>query len=84
MPLPPEQKLAGQLCSVRFTMTPNGIAAERKDEVVKRLGRSPDRADAVVMAGHGVVSRQHRRLAAPDVGAARFGRASAVPGDLGA
>ena len=61
--LPQDQKLAGQLCAVRFTMTPNGIAAERKDEVVKRLGRSPDKADAVVMAWYrGSVGDWQRRL----------------------
>ena len=48
--LPPDQKLAAQLCSVHFTMTPNGIAAEDKIAVIKRLGRSPDKADAVIMA----------------------------------
>ena len=47
--LPVDQKLGGQLTAVRFEMTPNGIKAERKEDVVKRLGRSPDRADAVVM-----------------------------------
>jgi hypothetical protein len=46
---PPDQKLAALLCGVHFTMTPNGIAAEDKISVVKRLGRSPDRADAVAM-----------------------------------
>ena len=61
--MPPDQKLAGQLCAVRFTMTPNGIAAERKDEVVKRLGRSPDKADAVVMAWYrGSVGDWQRRM----------------------
>jgi len=53
---PPDQKLAAQLCSVHFQMTPNGIAAEDKIAVVKRLGRSPDKADAVVMAWYRGVS----------------------------
>ncbi len=59
--LPPDQKLAGQLCSVRFTMTPNGIAAENKVHVVKRLGRSPDRADAVVMSWYRGTVGGHQR-----------------------
>ena len=46
--LPPDQKLAAQLCSVRFQMTPNGIAAEDKIAVIKRLGRSPDKADNMI------------------------------------
>ena len=42
------------LASTKFnTTTMTGrlvIAAERKEDVVSRLGRSPDRGDAVVMA----------------------------------
>ena len=61
--LPPDQKLAGQLCAARFSMTPNGIAAETKVDVVKRLGRSPDMADAVVMAWYrGVTGGWQRRM----------------------
>lgn len=42
--------LEGQLSSVKFKYTGNGkIQAESKDEIKKRLGRSPDRADAFVM-----------------------------------
>ena len=42
--LPNDAKLAAQLCSVRFQMTAQGIQAEDKVAVVKRLGRSPDKA----------------------------------------
>ncbi len=59
--LPPDQKLAAQLCSVRFQMTPNGIAAEDKISVVKRLRRSPDKADAVVMAWYKGVTGGYQR-----------------------
>lgn len=42
--------LNGQLSSVKFHYTGNGkIQVESKDDVKKRLGRSPDRADAFVM-----------------------------------
>lgn len=42
--------LNGQLSSVKFKYTGNGkIQAEAKEDVKKRLGRSPDRADAFVM-----------------------------------
>ena len=44
-------------------MTPNGIAAEMKDEVVKRLGRSPDKADAVVISWYrGSTGNWQRRM----------------------
>jgi hypothetical protein len=42
--------LSGQLSSTKFKYTGNGkIQAEGKDDIKKRLGRSPDRADAFVM-----------------------------------
>jgi hypothetical protein len=42
--------LNGQLSSTKFHYTGNGkIQAEGKDDIKKRLGRSPDRADAFVM-----------------------------------
>ena len=61
--LPNDAKLAAQLCSVRFSMTAQGIAAEDKISVVKRLGRSPDKADALVMSWYkGVTGGYQRRL----------------------
>jgi hypothetical protein len=42
--------LNGQLSCTKFRYTGNGkIQAESKDDIKKRLGRSPDRADAFVM-----------------------------------
>ncbi len=52
--LPPDTSLLADLASTKFTTgTVSGklvIQAERKEDVVARLGRSPDRGDAVVMA----------------------------------
>lgn len=48
--LPRDQALMSDLVSLRYEMTPRGIKAETKEDVIKRLGRSPDRGDAVVMA----------------------------------
>ncbi len=59
--LPPDQKLAAQLCSVRFQMTPNGIAAEDKIAIIKRLGRFPDKTDAVVMVWYKGVTGSYQR-----------------------
>jgi hypothetical protein len=54
MILPPDTSLLSDLSSTKFTTTTQGgklvIAAEPKADVVRRLGRSPDRGDAVVMA----------------------------------
>lgn len=48
--LPPDQKLLADLTAPTFAPTPNGIKIESKEDVCKRLGRSTDRGDAVVMA----------------------------------
>lgn len=48
--LPPDQKLLADLTGPTFKPTPNGIQIEAKEDLVKRLGRSTDRGDAVVMA----------------------------------
>lgn len=47
--LPPDSVLLADLCAVRYRVSTGGIEAEAKKDVVKRLGRSPDRGDAVVM-----------------------------------
>lgn len=48
--LPPDRELRVDLCATRYTMTISGIQLEKKEDVKKRLGRSPDKGDAVVMA----------------------------------
>lgn len=48
--LPEDPELVADLCAPSYKVTPNGIAVEPKVDVVKRLGRSPDKGDAVVMA----------------------------------
>jgi len=56
--LPPDQELAADLATPRMSaraMQERGIIQiESKDEIRKRLGRSPDKGDAVVMCrAHG-------------------------------
>jgi hypothetical protein len=48
--LPPDPELKADLCAARYMLRVNGIQVEAKDEIVKRLGRSPDAGDAVVLA----------------------------------
>jgi len=50
--LPPDPELVSDLCAPRYEVTPRGIKLESKEDVCKRLNRSPDRGDAVVMAWH--------------------------------
>ena len=47
--LPPGSKVMGDLTAPTYKVTPNGIRAEPKEDVCKRLGRSTDDGDAVMM-----------------------------------
>jgi hypothetical protein len=52
--LPPDDLLIGDLTAPRWENTSSGvIKIESKDDIKKRLGRSPDVGDAVVMAFNG-------------------------------
>lgn len=48
--LPDTNKLRQELCAPLFTISKSGILIQSKDEIVQKLGRSPDAADAVVYA----------------------------------
>jgi hypothetical protein len=49
--LPPDDELVGELTTVRWKEAPGSkIQIEAKDDIRKRIGRSTDKADAVVMA----------------------------------
>lgn len=48
--LPPDPELVADLCSPRYKVTAAGIQLEDKEGIKSRLGRSPNKGDAVVMA----------------------------------
>lgn len=48
--LPPDEEMAEDLNAASWKLTPQGILIEPKDAIKKRLGRSPDKGDAVAMA----------------------------------
>ena len=48
--LPPNRKLLADLTAPSYKVTPNGIQAESKEDVCKRLGRSTNDGDAVIMS----------------------------------
>lgn len=50
--LPPGATIKADLASPRWTLTTRGILIEEKAEIMKRLGRSPDEGDAIVLAMH--------------------------------
>jgi hypothetical protein len=47
--LPPDNELKADLCAVRWELTRQGIQIESKDEIRKRIGRSPGKGDVVTM-----------------------------------
>lgn len=48
--LPPDPELRADLCAPHWELTARGIRIEEKDEVAKRIGRSPDKGDSAVYA----------------------------------
>jgi hypothetical protein len=48
--LPDDPALRAELAAVHFEIGTRGIQIEDKDEIKKRIGRSPDKADAVVLS----------------------------------
>jgi hypothetical protein len=48
--LPPDTELLADICAARWGLSASGIMVESKEDIKKRLGRSPDCADAVVLA----------------------------------
>ena len=66
--LPPDDLLTSDLTTPRWETLPTvppRIKIEKKDEVVKRLGRSPDRGDAVVMSLYAEAIRKPTRFVVP-------------------
>lgn len=61
--LPPDPYLVADLTAPRWKLTPRGIQIEDKAEIRKRIGRSTDRGDAVVMCwseGQAIAEKQAR------------------------
>lgn len=48
--LPPDPELKADLCALLWKLTPAGIQIEQKEEIKKRIGRSPDKGDAIIYA----------------------------------
>jgi len=48
--LPPDAELRAELCAARWERSGRKIKLEEKKFIKERLGRSPDKADAVVQA----------------------------------
>lgn len=48
--LPDDRQLLADLCAPRYSVPVSGVTVEPKESVKKRLGRSPDRGEAVILA----------------------------------
>lgn len=48
--LPPDDDLIGELVAIKKIQQASGYKAESKDQIKRRIGRSPDRADAVMLS----------------------------------
>jgi hypothetical protein len=77
--IPTDARLAADLCNVKYSFDSKGrIKLEAKDDIKKRLGRSPDRGDALALAVVGVtpspMALQPGAIAAGSYHAARGGR----------
>lgn len=48
--LPPDRAMLIDLCTPRWKLTAQGIQIEAKEDIIKRIGHSPDKGDAVVYA----------------------------------
>ena len=68
--LPPDDELKADLACFRWELRSNGIKIEGKEEIKKRIGRSPDRGEAVVMClepGNQAIRKATVRTAPPRV-----------------
>ena len=48
--LPPDRELRADLCAPRWKVAARGVQIESKEDIHKRIGRSTDCGDAVVLA----------------------------------
>lgn len=65
-----DQELKADLASFRWMLKPNGIQIEAKEDIKKRIGRSPDRGEAIVMClspGDQAIRRDFMRRTPPKV-----------------
>jgi hypothetical protein len=66
--LPPDPELRADLAAPTYEVSARGLLIESKDDLRKRLGRSPGKGDAVVMAlseGNAAVKREINRGSLP-------------------
>lgn len=63
--LPPGSDIKADLCAPRWSLKSTGVQIERKEDIIKRIGRSPDKGDAVVMANMNTMKRGSKKSGIP-------------------
>lgn len=48
--LPDDRELLADLCAPKWELTPRGIKIESKEDIIDRIGRSPDKGDSCIYA----------------------------------
>lgn len=48
--IPDDSELTRDLCTPHWKFTPQGLQIEAKEDIIKRIGRSPDKGDSLVYA----------------------------------
>ena len=48
--LPPGNEIVADLCSARYKVTTAGVQIEYKEDIKRRLGRSPDKGESILLA----------------------------------
>jgi len=60
--LPPDPELLADLCAPKWRLTGSGILIEDKQEIIARIGRSPDCGDAVALAHYVITHGLYGKL----------------------
>ena len=55
--LPPGNEIVADLCVARYKVTTSGVLIEEKDEIKKRIGRSPDKGESILLCNLNVFSQ---------------------------
>lgn len=71
--LPPGSDLRADLCAPRWTLRSNGVLIESKEDIIKRIGRSPDKGDAIVMANMRTIKRGQKQSGIPGMTGGSWG-----------
>jgi hypothetical protein len=50
--LPPGNEIVADLCSARYKLTTSGVLVEEKEDIKKRIGRSPDKGESILLCNY--------------------------------